>query len=495
MAYTSVMSDPSVDGPSFKFGKAQDGVAAYYDTVPNLSATTSAWHLAEWHTTSTLNPAQMVLQDSAERDILLGTPSYSWSTGNGNIRFSVYGKPGAFSYRLSDYNGMLTSDGAQNILLEAPVAGTAPTFDHPITFAADEAITAVVRGGAGQQVGNNFTVVFNLPGSVGYDPNLKTISAFLQVPLADSRGSPGAYASYGTNPIYNVTGVASMSFAPSTVMSRVEIDLNAALNRFLEDYKQTTGVPAEVTQLQRWSLTSTYLGSETTDGGGLSLDLANVSVMTDKDIDYQVGSKPVVSITPEPQSTASEGAVISLMNGTTGLQSNVSMDASATDPSFIHWKYLYSGSDSMAMSVSTPNVFIRGGTGADAIAVSSGQNVLDGGTGSNFLTGGSGQDTFFTDARGDAVVWNTIQNFHAGDAATLWGFDPSRSSFAWDANLAGASGSQGATLRANIVGGHGRSGDGIDASITFAGLSVADAKSLHFATGTALAGSYLYITR
>ena len=45
--------------------------------------------------------------------------------------------------------------------------------------------------------------------------------------------------------------------------------------------------------------------------------------------------------------------------------------------------------------------------------------------------------------------------FHAGDAATLWGFANGTSTYHWGAALTGAAGSQGATLRANIVGGSG----------------------------------------
>ena len=64
----------------------------------------------------------------------------------------------------------------------------------------------------------------------------------------------------------------------------------------------------------------------------------------------------------------------------------------------------------------------------------------------------------------------------------------------WDDQIDRAPGSAGATLRANIVGGAGRAGDGIDASVTFAGLSVAQAKALHVSVGTQAAGSYLYFS-
>lgn len=178
----------------------------------------------------------------------------------------------------------------------------------------------------------------------------------------------------------------------------------------------------------------------------------------------------------------------------TGAPGSGALTAAVGGPDYLQWSYIWSGSDGVSLSTSAPNVFLHGGSGQDSLQVTSGRNVLDGGTGSNFLTGGTGYDTFFTDARGTAVVWNTLRNFHAGDAATLWGFVPGVSSYHWDPAISGAAGSTGATLRANIIGGTGRNGDGVDASITFAGLSVAQAQGLSIVTGTQAAGSYLYLS-
>ncbi len=188
------------------------------------------------------------------------------------------------------------------------------------------------------------------------------------------------------------------------------------------------------------------------------------------------------------------GAVVSYVDTTTNQRGSLVMDPAPTSgPGYLKNQYIYAGADNVVLSTQAPNVFIHSGSGEDAIQVASGQNVLDGGLGSNFLTGGTGRDTFFTDARRPGVVWNTVRNFHAGDAATLWGFANGVSTYRWDAALAGAAGSQGATLRANIVGGAGRTGNGIDASITFAGLSLQQAHGLQVTTGTQTGGTYLYI--
>ena len=158
--------------------------------------------------------------------------------------------------------------------------------------------------------------------------------------------------------------------------------------------------------------------------------------------------------------------------------------------SYLQWQYIDPGQGGRSISAQAPNVFLKGGAGNDALAVTGSMNVLDGGTGSNFLVGTTGADggtdTFFTDARTDAAVWNTLANFGRGDQATLWGFTAGVSRYRWD-GISGAKGYEGATLRADIRG-TGRE----DASITFAGLTVEQASKLTITTGGSGADTYLY---
>jgi len=152
----------------------------------------------------------------------------------------------------------------------------------------------------------------------------------------------------------------------------------------------------------------------------------------------------------------------------------------------LQWQYLDSGSDTLAMTATLPNVFLKGGGSTKALAATSGQNVLDGGTGSAFLTGGSGTDTFFVDVRGGKPVWDTLANFHAGDAVTVWGWVPGGGTETLDAQ-AGAPGHQGATLR--LAQGAG----GSVSSVTFAGLSADQVAHLQTSTGTVSGQPYLYL--
>jgi probable HAF family extracellular repeat protein len=137
----------------------------------------------------------------------------------------------------------------------------------------------------------------------------------------------------------------------------------------------------------------------------------------------------------------------------------------------------------------TANVFLHSGPGEDALQVTSGQNVLDGGTGSNFLTDGSGADTDFVDARGaTASIWSTMNNFHSGDSATMWGI--TAQDFTGWVNGQGATGFTGLTTHILVAG-------GVTASLTLAGYSTADLSngrlSVSFGTDPASGSAYLYV--
>ena len=142
------------------------------------------------------------------------------------------------------------------------------------------------------------------------------------------------------------------------------------------------------------------------------------------------------------------------------------------------------GVGGVAVATHRPDAYIATGAGDDAIQVFAGRNVLDGGGGSNFLVGGVGADTFFLDARGGSVIWDTVVNFHPGDAVTLWGFKAGNS-LAFDAAAGGAPGYEGATLRAEV--------GGLLQSVTFAGLSPEEASRLAVTTGRAGGLDYLLI--
>jgi hypothetical protein len=181
---------------------------------------------------------------------------------------------------------------------------------------------------------------------------------------------------------------------------------------------------------------------------------------------------------------------LAVLDTTTGLPLPAVSTPYAGPVAGLQSEYINITSDSMNMSMSTPNWFIHSGSGDDAIAVSSGTNVLDGGTGSNFLTGGSGTDTFFVDDRAaPADIWSTVNNFHVGDAATIWGVTAQNFGLSW-ADDQGAAGFTGLTLHATAA--------GIPtASLTLAGYTQADLNngrlSVLFGSDPASGSAYMYI--
>ena len=154
----------------------------------------------------------------------------------------------------------------------------------------------------------------------------------------------------------------------------------------------------------------------------------------------------------------------------------------------IQEEYINAGADGLNINATSPNWFIHSGSGNDAIAVSSGTNVLDGGAGSNFLTGGSGADTFFVDDRGPtADIWSTVNNFHAGDAASIWGVTPQDHSLDW-VDGQGAAGYTGLTLHAMAPGAP-------TASLTLVGFTQSDLNDgrLSVSFGSSNGSSYMYV--
>ncbi len=199
-------------------------------------------------------------------------------------------------------------------------------------------------------------------------------------------------------------------------------------------------------------------------------------------IEADLSQHSVPPANPGPVATT-----VAYSDATTGVSGTAAAPAYSGPVPYLDSQFVYVGSDDLNVAASSPNMFLRTGSGNDALAAFSGNNVLDGGTGSNFLVGGTGQDVFFLDGRGAGVTWSTVVGFHAGDQVTLWGYVPGVSTLTWAAND-GTAGYQGSTLHADLNGG------GIDASLTFAGLSASVTSQFLEQTGTVQGNPYLHLT-
>ncbi len=181
---------------------------------------------------------------------------------------------------------------------------------------------------------------------------------------------------------------------------------------------------------------------------------------------------------------------VNVLDTTTGKPVLVTVQPYTGPVANLQHEYINITPDNLNVGVTTPNWFIHSGSGEDAISVSSGTNVVDGGTGSNFLTAGSGSDTFFIDDRGaTADIWSTINNFHAGDSATIWGVTPQDFGLTW-VDGQGATGFTGLTLHATEAGKP-------TASMTLKGFTMADMTNgrlaVSFGTDPASGSNYMFV--
>jgi Ca2+-binding RTX toxin-like protein len=205
----------------------------------------------------------------------------------------------------------------------------------------------------------------------------------------------------------------------------------------------------------------------------------------------EAGSSGTAAATvPTPTATPSPTLGLAVLDMTTGGSMTAAAQPYSGPVVGVQDQYINVSTHSLNVTASTPNWFVHSGSGNDAIAVSSGTNVLDGGTGSNFLTGGSGTDTFFVDDRdAPADIWSTVNNFHSGDAATIWGVSPSLFTFNW-VDGQGATGYKGLTLHVTDPGVP-------TASLTLSGYGSADLTNgrlaISYGLDTASGSNYMYV--
>ncbi len=242
-----------------------------------------------------------------------------------------------------------------------------------------------------------------------------------------------------------------------------------------------------------YASTGAASGVLTLSNGGTALaSIAFDGIYQQSDFTLTTTTTGNVSTTAITTTFAPPAQDIELLDSVLGLGSLDAASAYSGPVIGLERQYIWAGNDSAGIAALSKNVFLKGGAGNDALQVAGGSNVLDGGGGSNFLAGATGadggKDTFFVDGR-DGTTWSSILNFHPGDAMTLFGFQAGQSAFSWTASD-GAAGFQGATIHAELGG----AGTGTDASITFAGISIADAQSkFTVSTGTTGGAGYLYV--
>ncbi len=308
---TTIFADPSVAGPDvlFSTGAVVDGAQSWAADLPAIAGSPDpGWNVTQWNTPSDqIFDPDAATADPAADDALLGAPLAAWNTGTAQdgSSFAVYGGPGTYAFRVGASGGS-TRD---TFLQTTGYAAATNTFDHQISFTAEERVAAAVAGSGTAIAFNAFTVFFNAVGNPSYDPSLPSTEIFLQVPLVDFRGEPGAYSTITADDtyqqIYNlssqyVTGSgtvasdASVDYLPFSTdtggLHSVRIDLNQALSRLVDALAgQDPAMASSYLDLSRWSLGSYYGGVETSAGSGndtesLALDIAHPTVTEDHSV-------------------------------------------------------------------------------------------------------------------------------------------------------------------------------------------------------------------
>lgn len=101
--------------------------------------------------------------------------------------------------------------------------------------------------------------------------------------------------------------------------------------------------------------------------------------------------------------------------------------------------------------------------------------MLDGVGGLNWSVDGAGNDVFLARVDGDAgaaATWDTILDFHAGDAVTVFGYQEGVSTWGWSDAALGAADYQGATLTGSL------NATGPNFAVTLAGVSVEQGRGM-----------------
>jgi hypothetical protein len=354
-----------------------------------------------------------------------GTHELAGTAGLNPFDLTVFGSEVLFA----GGTGLWETNGAT----ATEIPGTAGLDPSDLTVFGSEVLFA---GGTGLGLWEtNGATTTEIPGTAGLDPRFMTVyNGEVLFNGADASGH-GLWAWNGTSATELVAGIDPSNF---TLYNGIALFSGLDSNGHAQLW-ETNGTAAGTHELVSGPDTLTGL---------VPFDLTAVSIAT-----------------PPPPSTTNFSVLDTTTN--TPLQTNGTPYSGPV--AGLQWELIDTTTDNLNVTANVPNVFIHTGSGEDAINVShaNGNNVLDGSTGSNFLVGGSGNDTFFVDDRSpSADIWSTVSNFHAGDAATIFGITQSGFDTSW-VDGQGATGFTGLTLHVTGAGHP-------TASLTLAGFSTAD---------------------
>ena len=461
-------------------GKATANAVKVAQEVASAPGSTAADHTKI--PLGSVNAAEMALLKQ-NPDPLAPAALGNFATYFSGLDTSTSGSPNYVQFYLKGYGG------AKDPSLSLNGTDTSTVTQEQVTAAPDGTLKSLLLTRTGAN-GSPAKTLYDFPGlqRVDYDAANQAIDSDKENADGSSQlttyfSSNSNYSSlFWTKP--NGTGaISSVSMAGTGAVATLDpAALNGAIFGFAPtDTLDLTGIGAATTAiLGAGDVLAVQDGSRT-----VSLKLNPAQSFADTAFSVTSDGKGGTDVTAAPASAAQ---MLSVVDTTSGQPMSAAAQAYAGPVSGLQEQYVNITPDSLSLAVSTPNWFIHSGGGNDALSASSGTNVLDGGAGSNFLAGGSGTDTFFVDDRGaKADAWSTVSNFHAGDAATVWGVGPG-AGLTW-VDGQGAAGHTGLTLHAAGAGGP-------TASLTLAGFTQADLASrlsVSFGTDSASSSNYMSI--
>ncbi len=381
-----------------------------------------------------------------------------------------------------------SAPGSATFLARDAANGAATTLTNAGTIAVTDGIAQFLNfGGNTTKMTNNGVISVASTGATAS-------SAYVALPV-DGTGS----VVIGGNSVVELAAAVgagqTVAFLPGTGSSVLELDTAGTFQGTIKNLVSTDRVGFGAVAAPAVSYTSTSVAGgvvHVTSNGNALVDLNVKGVYAPTDFSIATadlgGGRSDTFLT-----TTATDPLFNYTDSAAGTSGTVAADVYDGPVNYLQWQYIWDKADGVAISATSNNVFLHGSSGNDALAVQGGNNVIDGGGGSNFLVGGKGADggtdTFFVDGRGGVVTWSSIVNFHHGDAVTVFGFTGGVSTLPLTDND-GAAGYTGATIHSELSG----AGTGVNGSVTFAGISAADAQAkFTFSFGAVGGANYMQI--
>lgn len=288
MATESAFTNPSQTGPNLAWSSetvGPSGINWQNNTTTSPGGTDLTWGIVQWSSNEIFDPT---VQAPPIYNSLFGESISNVVTPDGQNGVATFDNSGSYVYQLTDIGGKLKD----LQLATTENAALDWTFNFQMTETIQEGIFGTYTSSSlgPTSMSNGVTVAFNRPGSPYYNPNLPTMSVFLETPLSTQSGSPGFYTNNNQSSLqYNVApgpnnNNQALPFFADNQMHQVTIDLNSEVAQMSTWLASLTSLPkvqqagtSAIENMQNWSLTSDYMGIEAI-GSGATLDIQNPEI-------------------------------------------------------------------------------------------------------------------------------------------------------------------------------------------------------------------------